>query len=116
MQFLKSQSRLKEENNTRVYVYRENKWYQIVLEVLKIYQPLVRLTDKKRKDFTIDLKGQKGLYGINSGETDNVLERCTLPKLTLEKTGDMNEPMRRMGLNSSINYPQRKDQLQWLLC
>lgn len=69
-----------------------------------------------KEDLTIDLKGQKGLYAINSRETDNVLERCTLPKLTLEKTGDLNEPMRRMGLNSSINYPQRKDQLQCLLC
>lgn len=62
-----------------------------------------------KEDLTIDLKGVWR-------ETDSVLERCTLPKLTLEKTGYLNEPMRRMWLNSSINYPQRKDQLQWLPC
>lgn len=66
-------------------------------------------------DLTIDLKGQRDYVPLTL-ETDNVLERCTLPKLTLEKTGDLNEPMRRMWLNSSINYPQRKAQLQWLLC
>lgn len=72
---------------------------------LRSYQnlpPLVRLTDEKGKKILLQtLK--------DSGETDNVLERCTLPKLTLEKAGDLNEPMRRMWLNSSINYPQRKN-------
>lgn len=63
-----------------------------------------------KEALTLDLKGQKGLHIINSGETDNVFERCTLPKLTLEKTSDLNGPMRKMRLNSSINYPQRKDQ------